>query len=76
MALKEDIVIGMQSKHTTVDAMDASNTQHNYMYRMVYDTPVHFNNTTKELEPSLARVVHRGWWKNIHFQTSGWCKIP
>lgn len=54
MALKEDIVIGMQSKHTTVDAMDASNTQHNYMYRMVYDTPVHFNNTTKELEPSLA----------------------
>ncbi len=35
MALKEDIVIGMQSKHTTVDAMDASNTQHNYMYRRV-----------------------------------------
>lgn len=54
MALKDDIVIGMKSKHTTIDPMEASNTQHNYMWRMVFDTPVHFNNQTKELEPSLA----------------------
>ena len=54
MALKEDIVIGMQSKHTTIDHMEASNTQHNYMWRMIYDTLVHFNNETKELEPYLA----------------------
>lgn len=54
MALKEDIVIGMQSKHTTIDQMDASNTQHNYMWRMMYDTLVHFNNKTSELEPQLA----------------------
>ena len=30
------------------------NTQHNYMFRMVHDTLVHFNNTTNELEPQLA----------------------
>ena len=52
--LKDDIVIGMQSKHTTINQMDASNTQHNYMWRMVLDTPVHFNNKTGELEPQLA----------------------
>ncbi len=34
--------------------MEASNTQHNYMWRMVHDTPIHFNNETKELEPQLA----------------------
>lgn len=54
MALKEDIVIGMQAKHTTIDQMEASNTQHNYMWRMIQDTPVHFNNKTSELEPQLA----------------------
>lgn len=54
VALKDDIVIGMKSKHTTIDQMEASNTQHNYMWRMIYDTPVHFNNTTGELEPQLA----------------------
>lgn len=54
VALKDDIVIGMQSKHTTIDPMEASNTQHNYMWRMVFDTPIHFNNETKELEPQLA----------------------
>lgn len=54
LALKEDIVIGMKSKHTTIDQMEASNTQHNYMWRMIYDTLVHFNNETKELEPQLA----------------------
>lgn len=54
VALKDDIVIGMKSKHTTIDSMEASNTQHNYMWRMIYDTPVHFNNTTGELEPQLA----------------------
>lgn len=52
--LKDDIVIGMKSKHTTIDSMEASNTQHNYMWRMIYDTPVHFNNQTQELEPQLA----------------------
>lgn len=52
--LKDDIVIGMKSKHTTVDQMEASNTQHNYMWRMIYDTLVHFNNQTMELEPQLA----------------------
>lgn len=52
--LKEDIVIGMKSKHTTIDQMEASNTQHNYMWRMIYDTLIHFNNETKELEPQLA----------------------
>lgn len=52
--LKDDIVIGMKSKHTTVDQMEASNTQHNYMWRMIYDTLVHFNNETSELEPQLA----------------------
>lgn len=54
MALKDDIVIGMKSKHTTIDQMEASNTQHNYMWRMVLDTLVHFNNETSELEPQLA----------------------
>ena len=54
IALKDDIVIGMQSKHTTIDQMEASNTQHNYLWRMIYDTPLHFNNKTKELEPQLA----------------------
>ena len=54
VALKDDIVIGMKSKHTTIDPMEASNTQHNYMWRMVHDTPIHFNNETKELEPQLA----------------------
>ena len=54
VALKDDIVIGMKSKHTTIDQMEASNTQHNYMWRMIYDTPVHFNNKTGELEPQLA----------------------
>lgn len=54
VALKDDIVIGMKSKHTTIDSMEASNTQHNYMWRMIYDTPVHFNNATGELEPQLA----------------------
>ena len=54
VALKADIVIGMKSKHTTIDQMEASNTQHNYMWRMIYDTPVHFNNKTGELEPQLA----------------------
>lgn len=52
--LKDNIVIGMQSKHTTVDPMEASNTQHNYMWRMVFDTPIHFNNETSKLEPALA----------------------
>ena len=46
VALKDDIVIGMKSKHTTIDSMEASNAQHNYMWRMIYDTPVHFNNKT------------------------------
>jgi len=54
VALKDDIVIGMKSKHTTIDQMEASNTQHNYMWRMVLDTLVHFNNETSELEPQLA----------------------
>lgn len=54
IALKDDIVIGMQSKHTTIDQMEASNTQHNYLWRMIYDTSLHFNNKTKELEPQLA----------------------
>lgn len=54
VALKEDIVIGMKSKHTTIDQMEASNTQHNYMWRMIQDTLVHFNNKTGELEPQLA----------------------
>ena len=54
IALKEDIVIGMKEKHTTIDQMEASNTQHNYMWRMIYDTLLHFNNETQELEPQLA----------------------
>lgn len=54
VALKDDIVIGMKSKHTTIDKMEASNTQHNYMWRMIQDTLVHFNNATGEVEPQLA----------------------
>lgn len=54
MELKEDIVMGMLSKHTTVDEMEASNTQHNYVWRMVLDTLTHYNNKTKEVEPWLA----------------------
>ncbi|WP_312431972.1 ABC transporter substrate-binding protein [Lacrimispora sp.] len=53
-ALKDDIVMGMLSKHTTVDEMEASNTQHNYVWRMVLDTLTHYNNETGELEPQLA----------------------
>lgn len=54
IALKDDIVIGMKSKHTTIDQMEASNTQHNYMWRMIQDTLLHFNNETGEVEPQLA----------------------
>lgn len=53
-ALQEDIIIGMQSKHTTIDQMEASNTQHNYMWRMMLDSLTHYNNETGEVEPSLA----------------------
>ena len=52
--LKEDLAMGLKSKHTTIDTMEVSNNQHNYMFRMVHDTLVHFNNTTNELEPQLA----------------------
>ncbi|MEY8352081.1 ABC transporter substrate-binding protein [Lachnospiraceae bacterium 54-53] len=54
IALKEDIVMGMLQKHTTVDEMEASNTQHNYVWRMVLDTLTHYNNSTGEVEPQLA----------------------
>ena len=47
--LKEDLAMGLKTKHTTIDTMEVSNTQHNYMFRMVHDTLVHFNNTTSEL---------------------------
>lgn len=51
---KEDIIIGMSGKIISVDPQTESNTQHNYMFRMVFDTPLDFNNQTLELEPNIA----------------------
>lgn len=50
----KDIKFGIQGKIISIDVQDNSNTWHNYFFRMNYDTPIHFNNETLELEPSLA----------------------
>jgi len=54
MTLKEDIVLGMGSKHSDFDSAEAGTVQHSYLFRMMQDTLVHFNNETQELEPQLA----------------------
>ncbi len=51
---QKDIVMGIDSKHTTIDPHQASNTQHNYIWRMVFDTLVGFNNQTNKVDPKLA----------------------
>ncbi|MEA4920942.1 MAG: ABC transporter substrate-binding protein [Clostridiaceae bacterium] len=51
---KEDIVIGISGKIISIDPQTQSNTQHNYVFRMVFDTLIDFDNKTNELKPNLA----------------------
>lgn len=51
---KEDIVIGISGKIISLDPQENSNTQHNYYFRMVFDTLIDFDNQTQELKPCVA----------------------
>ncbi len=51
---KEDIIIGIAGKITSLDPYEMSTTQHCLVFRAVYDTPLQFNNETSEIEPRLC----------------------
>ncbi len=51
---KDDIIIGIGGKIIDIDPQENSNTQHNYYFRCVFDTPLDFNNQTSELEPNVC----------------------
>ncbi len=51
---KKDIVLGLSGKHSSIDPHSNSNTQHNYMFRMVFDNLVDYDNATGEIKPCLA----------------------
>lgn len=51
---KKDLIFGLGGKIIALDPQQNSNTWHNYYFRMVFDTPLHFNNQTKEVEPQLC----------------------
>ena len=51
---KKDIIFGLGGKIIALDPQANSNTQHNYYFRMVFDTPLDFNNETQELEPNIV----------------------
>ena len=51
---KKDLVLGLGGKIISLDPQSNSNTWHNYYFRMVFDTPLHFNNKTLEVEPQLC----------------------
>ena len=51
---KKDIIFGLGGKIVALDPQANSNTQHNYYFRMVFDTPLDFNNETQELEPNIV----------------------
>ncbi len=51
---KDDIIIGIGGKIIDIDPQENSNTQHNYYFRCVFDTPLDFNNQTLELEPNIC----------------------
>lgn len=51
---KEDIIVGISGKIIALDPQENSNTQHNYYFRMVFDTLLDFDNQKLELKPNLA----------------------
>ncbi|MCF0150789.1 MAG: ABC transporter substrate-binding protein [Firmicutes bacterium] len=51
---KDDIIIGISGKIVALDPQENSNTQHNYYFRCVFDTPMDFNNQTAEIEPNIC----------------------
>ena len=53
-ASKQDVVAGIALKQSSLDAAESGTTQHFYLWKMMMDTLVRFNNETQELEPGLA----------------------
>lgn len=51
---KKDIILGLSGKHSSIDPHANSNTQHNYMFRMVFDNLVDYDNATGKILPCLA----------------------
>ena len=51
---KEDIIVGISGKIISLDPQENSNTQHNYYFRMVFDTLLDFDNANLSLKPNLA----------------------
>lgn len=51
---KKDIILGLSGKHSSIDPHANSNTQHNYMFRMVFDNLVDYDNATGNILPCLA----------------------
>ncbi len=53
-ALKDDVIVGISYKQTTLDCQTTITIQHSWITRMVQDTLTHINNDTNTVEPSLA----------------------
>lgn len=51
---KKEIIMGISGKIISIDPQTQSNTQHNYIFRTVFDTLIDFDNATGELKPCLA----------------------
>ena len=51
---KPEIIIGISGKIVSLDPQENTNAQHNYIFRVVFDTLLDYDNQTRTLRPNLA----------------------
>ncbi|MDL2248099.1 ABC transporter substrate-binding protein [Tyzzerella sp. OttesenSCG-928-J15] len=55
---KEDIIMGVTGKNTTLDPHEGSGSQHTFHFKMVFDSLLFLDNQTLEIKPRLATEWH------------------